>query len=123
MNDATFVTMYADMLACFAAFGVVVVGKLGESLVLDRQHLDGPRSGSRVHDLWTVCDNGGELNVARINDSDSLRSIPYTSFGEVLDGATMAHRVRVVLDGEDINWSRRMGDTLDELKEHGASVK
>ncbi len=98
--------MWRTMLDCCKAFGLTVVGSLGGSAVI--------RDKARV--LWTVCDNGGELNVERVNDAETMRSVPYAAWGGMLDGATMAYRVRCVVDDDAVDYSRSYAEDVDILR-------
>lgn len=98
--------MWCVMLECLGAFGLTVAGSLCGSTVV--------RDKARV--LWSVCDNGGELNVERINAPETLRSVPYTSWGAMLDGATMAYRVRCVVDGGEVDYSKSYAEFEEILR-------
>lgn len=121
-NYANFDTMLSDMIACFEAFEIRQVGTLQGAIVVEYKANAGdpeaPGGTVRIwrRDLWTIYDNGGEFNVQRVNDDESHRSIPYTWFGLTLDGATMAWRIRKVLDVEEIDYDFRMDDMLEDLK-------
>lgn len=98
--------MWRVMLECLGAFGLTVAGSLcGSTVIRDKAYA-----------LWTVCDNGGELNVERINAPETLRSVPYTSWGAMLDGATMAYRVRCVVDDCEIEYDRSFAEEADILR-------
>lgn len=107
--------VFADMLACFAAYNIRVVGMTlgGSLLVRNARHPD--------YDTWSICDNGGELNVEKVNDMASMRSLPYVAWGCMLDGATMAYRVRRVIDGEPIDYSLNLADDLETLNSFGGA--
>lgn len=102
--------MWYDMIACLGVFNVKVRGRLGADLVVDRS----PNMGTG--DLWVIADNGGELNIERINYPLSMRSIPYSEHRVIRDGATMAYRVRCVLDGLAVDYSRSHKADLDNFK-------
>jgi len=59
---------------------------------------------SYAGEWWIIHDNGGELNIEKINIPNTLRSIPYTSTSFVMDTMTMVYRTLRVLKGEDIDW-------------------
>ncbi len=98
--------MWRVMLECLNYFGLTVAGSLCGSTVI--------RDKARV--LWTVCDNGGELNVERINAPETLRSVAYTSWRTMLDGATMAYRVRCVVDGGEVDYSKSYAEFEEILR-------
>lgn len=56
---------------------------------------------------WTVCDNGGELNVERVNDPESMRSMPYTDTWGTLDPTTMAYRIWCCLTDAEVDFDFR----------------
>ena len=98
--------MWRVMLECLNYFGLTVAGSLcGSTVVHDKARA-----------LWTVCDNGGELNVERINAPETLRSVPYTSWRTMLDGATMAYRVRCVVDGGEVDYSKSYAEFEEILR-------
>lgn len=97
--------MWRTMLECLNSFGLAVVGSLlGSTVIRDKTYV-----------LWTVSDNGGELNVERINAPETLRSVPYTSWRTMLDGATMAYRVRCVVDDCAIEYDRSFAEDVEIL--------
>jgi hypothetical protein len=102
--------MWRTMLECFGAFGLMVRGNIGAATVIDARH-------SNEGDWWLVTDNGGELNVYRINH-DTGRSVPCTAFRSMLDGGTMAYRVRCVVDDDAVDYSRSYADALETLRAH-----
>jgi hypothetical protein len=103
--------LFADMIACFHAFNIRIVGAIKNALVIQNEAWP-------YGDMWMLSDNGGELNVTRINSAELTRSEPYTWDGIVLDGATMAYRVRCVLDGDPVDYNlRHDADVLDICKE------
>ena len=98
--------MWRVMLESLWAFGLTVAGSLcGMTLVRDKARI-----------LWTICDNGGELNVERVNAPETMRSVAYTSWRVMLDGATMAYRVRCVVDGDEIEYDRSFAEDVDVLR-------
>lgn len=93
-------TVQREFLALLTeGYRISVVGPLRGGLVVERE-------GS----WWQVADNGGELNVQRINDSASLVSIASTAHGASVDGETMAYRVAMVLRGEKFDYGLRVKD-------------
>lgn len=101
--------LFADTVACFHAFNIRVVGRLTSALIVQNER-------HPYGDLWFVNDNGGEFNMGRLNSGEPDIDVPYTAFGLMLDGATMAYRIRCTLDGTPIDWSGRLADVLDALK-------
>ena len=73
------------------------------------------RTAFPLYDFWMITDNGGEINVERVNCPDTLQSIPSDWFGIPLDAGTMAYRVACVMDGTKIDYHTRMDDCLDIL--------
>lgn len=56
---------------------------------------------------YSLCDNGGELNVEPCGDADGLRSIPTTaSIGPALTLETIAYRVLCALNDERVDYER-----------------
>lgn len=55
--------------------------------------------------VWTLSDNGGEINVEMINQPDTLISIPYTRNGFGVTAETMAYRICCAIRGEPIDWN------------------
>ena len=107
--------VFADMLACFGAYNLRVVGMTlgGSLLVRSTRHPD--------YDTWSICDNGGELNVEKVNDMASMRSLPYVARGSMVDGGTMAYRVRCALDVSPIDYSLNLAGDLELLKTFGGA--
>ncbi len=104
------VAKFADMVACFAAYNIRIVGMhLGGSLLV--QNIQHPYGAE-----WFLNDNGGEFNMGRVNADDADRSAPYTAWGMLLDGATMAYRVRCIMNDEAIDYNVSMAADLDALK-------
>ena len=46
---------------------------------------------------FTVCDNGGELNLQIINREETTLGLPYTHSSQVLTVETMAYRIALAL--------------------------
>ena len=70
---------------------------------------------------WRVIDNGGELMVGQINDTEHLdRAVPLTMGGVRLNEATVAGRVAAVMRGEAIDYDARMTDEEQEEMLAGA---
>ena len=72
--------------------------------------------------FWTLIDNAGELNLVKINRPNSLRSVPYQT-DRIVDGATLAYRVRRVVDGEVMDLHTNFADLLDDLKQRAPSAE
>jgi hypothetical protein len=93
---------YADQLTqALPHFGFRKIGMIGCGTSL------WTHSSDMHHTVWQICDNGGELNIMRVNDYESLRSIPFTCFRIPLDVFTMAYRLRCAVAGEQIDWEWR----------------
>lgn len=101
--------MWRAMLECLGAFDIRIRGHIGAETIIDARH-------NYQGDWWYVCDNGGELNVGRINDHDTMRSIAYDTRRGMTDGATMAYRVRCVIDGDEIDYARSYRDEMETLR-------
>ncbi|RTL23236.1 MAG: hypothetical protein EKK55_13525 [Rhodocyclaceae bacterium] len=103
--------MFRDMLACFGAFNIRIVGSLtgGAILVENARHPHG--------DTFAVSDNGGEVNIRRINGAELTRSEPYTAWSMMLDGATVAYRVRRAMDGEPVDYDVDLKGELEALRD------
>ena len=104
------IVMWEQMVACLGAFGVRIKGHLGDgSLIVCPSIKNG-------YEFWIVCDNGGELNVERINDHDSLRSVPYDGRHGMAHGATMAYRVNKVFHDEAIDYAYSLAEEETTLR-------
>ena len=98
------VAKFADMVACFAAYNIRIVGMhLGGSLLI--QNIRHPYGAE-----WFLNDNGGEVNMGRGNAQAPAMNAPYTAGGFMLDGATLAYRVRCIMTGEPIDWTRGLSE-------------
>jgi len=76
------------------------------------------------YDLWSVVDNGGEFNVAKVNHEDTtLRSVPYVDRFGIVDAGTVAYRVAMVVKGEEIDWDARWPELVDVARETMESGK
>jgi hypothetical protein len=102
--------LFADMIACFTAYNIRIAGELrrGALLVENATGLAG--------DLFSIGDNGGEVNVARINSHVPSRDAPYTRYGVMIDGATLAYRIRRILDDAAIDYELDVSNMLETLK-------
>ena len=69
-----------------------------------------------LYDYWLLTDNGGELNVERINEPDTMRSIPLDWFGAPLNASTIAYRIACVMDGNELDFAERMDDCEEVLR-------
>lgn len=70
-------------------------------------------SYNHVH--FFIDDNGGEINVQKVNSPD-VRPFPTTGKGlESLNTETIMYRLLAVLKGEEIDYSRRENE-LEEVK-------
>lgn len=80
--------------------GAQLVGEARGSLIVWR-------SSFPLYDYWLLTDNGGEVNVERVNDPESMRSVPLTFFGTQLDPGTVAYRIACVMAGDSIDYALR----------------
>ncbi len=55
-------------------------------------------------DWYCIHDNGGELNIEKINFDETLQSIPYESNLITIDTLTMVYRVLRYLNNEPIDY-------------------
>ncbi len=86
----------AAMLAKWWGFRTVATLPTG-SVIVERAD-----AGRGIHEGWSICDNGGELNVERINDSESMRSVPYQQSGGLVPVGRLAWFCAKVLHEEAI---------------------
>jgi hypothetical protein len=107
--------LFATMLRCFAGFDMRVVGTLGSGALLIQ------RAAWPHGDVFSLCDNGGEMNVDRVNGKEIARSAAYTSKCGLIDGATLAYRVRCILDDDEIDFTRDHSDMVPILLEMAAA--
>jgi hypothetical protein len=54
---------------------------------------------------WLFHDNGGEINVEKINSGDIVRSISYTSNRHKVDTMTMAYRLLATMRGDEVDYN------------------
>ncbi len=71
---------------------------------------------SNRYTMWQIVDNGGEFNVAKVND-DVLRSMPYMERGRVVDAGTVAYRIAMAIRGENVDFGYRCPEILADLRE------
>ena len=64
---------------------------------------------------WVICDNGGEINVVRINDDESLRSIPYAQNRGMVPIGRLAFWCSEVLRGEERHDFRDDDPNVDDI--------
>lgn len=84
----------ARLLAFLAEQGVKVIGYAGGCVVV--------RAG---YVWWTLCDNGGEINVEKVNDAVRPVSIPtYGYVRPALTVETVGAWVLAVIRGQPIDW-------------------
>jgi hypothetical protein len=96
-------------------YEVKTVGVILGSLVVHPKFGMGQPNGMGDPGFWFITDNGGELNVERVNHADTLRSVPCTYFSMALDGSTMAYRVAMVLRGDEIDYEYRCPELCSEI--------
>lgn len=91
----------AEILHHFTGAGRLV-GEIRGSLMIFRDTFP-------LYDYWLLTDNGGEVNVERVNCPETMRSVPLTWFGKQLDAATIAYRIACVMLDAPIDYELRMG--------------
>ncbi len=106
--------LFADMIACFKAYNIRVLGEMNDAILVANK--DWPYG-----EIWSICDNGGELNIEVINKSDSIQSVAYSHNTCYTDGATLAYWIRVVMDGEAINYNLTWEHLLEDIREVAAA--
>ena len=77
----------------------------------------------KYNDRWyTLCDNGGEINVEAVNLTETLRSVPYISNADTLTTGTMLYRLLAAMRGEEIDydWRAEFGFFLYDMQIWGA---
>ena len=118
LNDAAEhdkrIKLFTELLECFDGYDMRVVGTMHEGTLLIR------RKAWPYGDVFYLCDNGGEVNVGPVNKDDDMRSVAYTRWSCMLDGATLAYRIRCVLDGDEIDYKRDASDMIPILREMAA---
>lgn len=108
-NYESRVALFSDMLACFGPYNIRIVGTMkGAILVENATGLPGP--------IFSVCDNGGEMNVAEINSRTPCRSAAYMESRRMIDGATLAYRVRQIMDGAPIDCALDLSSQLSAIR-------
>lgn len=111
MNRDDRAKLLADTIACLSAYGIQHAGQMRGSPIV---------AGHWPHTAYnyTVCDNGGEFHVHRINSSLPGSSVPYETTQGDMDAGTMAYRVQCVMRGERIDWSLRFSaEEIEIMKE------
>lgn len=89
----------AAVLGWLTAFGGVrLAGELVGGGVLVRDGFEG------AYRVWSITDNGGELNVQPVNDDAAMRSVPFTADGRMVNPATLAYRLHQAMRGREIRW-------------------
>jgi hypothetical protein len=104
----------AETVACLAhGWNMRKIGEINGSIIL----LDESRHNRLVpsYDWLYLCDNGGEFNVGTINKG-SVVSVPYTDYHTVLDGGTMAYRVACAIRGDEIDYSFRLPEIVEDCR-------
>jgi len=91
------------------------VGEMGAVVLVRPGYSDKP---GRSYAVWSISDNGGELQVDRVN-IDHEPGVPYTAWSSKLNLCTMAYRIAMRILGEPIEWDLRLDDGL--LKECSVS--
>ena len=90
-----------------ACYSVMWLGQLterdGTVYLRPGYDIDGGAPGMSSR-MWSVSENGGELNVQPVNAPEEMRSVPYTAHGFYVDGGTMAYRVTQAIRGEAIDY-------------------
>ena len=93
------------MLALSNHFGVKQVGNAGGDIIVTLPYKRNPEIEYTPGEWFTLCDNGGEINVEPINHEERMRSIPYTSNEIQLTCESMAWRVWCAMTGQEIDWT------------------
>jgi len=57
------------------------------------------------YEIFTITDNGGEINVEPVNHQERMRSIPYTSQFFRLTAETIAYRLFCAMSNQEIDYS------------------
>lgn len=56
------------------------------------------------YEWFTLCGNGGEINVEPINHEERMRSIPYTDNRRTLTAETIAYRIWCAMTDQEIDY-------------------
>lgn len=100
--------VFSELVRSFWAFNVAIVGQMRGAILI--QNASAPYG-----DVWSIGDNGGELNMERINSGQLSLDVPYLWWSTHLDGGTVAHRVRCVLDGKPIDYDYKVDKDMLEI--------
>jgi hypothetical protein len=60
---------------------------------------------------FLLSDNGGEVNLNKVNSGDQIHSIPYTIFRTPISPATLAWRIVQKIEGKtdgEIDWEKQL---------------
>lgn len=78
MTTKTTPAAIAALLVRYWGCGIVVMCPNGTAIIHTGYDFDRTLAGEghRNYEWWTIADNGGEINVERVNDQGSLRSVP-----------------------------------------------
>lgn len=68
-------------------------------------------------DLWTISDNGGEFNVEKVNQPETMHSVPYIARGGVVDAGTVAYRIAAVIKGGSIDYGAEWQELVGTARE------
>jgi hypothetical protein len=93
-------------------YNVSKVGSMGETIVVQFPY---NQESPDLNGVWfSICDNGGEINVEPINqpaqlqkyypDGPIIRSMPYTSTLKNITAEVMAYRIFKSMIGENPDW-------------------
>lgn len=93
----------AAEILCHYAGAAHLVGDVRGSLIVWR-------SAFPHYDYWLLTDNGGEVNVERVNCPETMQSVSLMWFGMPLDAATIAYRIACVMREDPIDYDLRLGD-------------
>lgn len=55
--------------------------------------------------FFTLCDNGGEINIDKPNVWELCESVPLTYFNRVCNSYTMSYRILQVMQGLEIDYA------------------
>lgn len=87
------------LVRCLRPFGMRLAGNLGHGTPIVEYG----------YELWAFGDNGGELNLWKLNHwSETVASIPYVEHNLPVDPWTMAYRISHTIKGKPVDWQHRM---------------
>lgn len=94
----------ADILTALqGGWDIHVVGQWGGAVLVER------RSGTH-NKVWFLNDNGGEINLAPVNDEAPDRNVPVTAWRRPLHAATIAYRIAMTIQGQPVDYDYELTD-------------